>query len=405
MRSEAPTDWTETTVGEVADNHDRLRVPLSSLARSQRQGAYPYWGANGVLDHVDDFIFEGPHVLIAEDGTVERGDGRAVVHWVDGQFWVNNHAHILTASDETNQRWLYYALTNTRITPFLTGSVQLKLTQKNLRQISLLAPPPAEQQRIAWVLGSLDDKIENNRRVAQTLEQIAAALFKARFVHFIDDADLVESELGLVPRGWEVSLLREVTGLLTRGRAPVYADDDGVLVLNQKCVRDQRISFKPARRHNEDARSSHDRRLQVGDALVNSTGVGTLGRTAQVRWLPDQATVDGHVTLVRADENRVLQDYLAISLMQRQDELERMGHGSTGQTELTRARLGELRIVVPPLEAQRAFVDIYVPLREKMAALEQQNAKLVELRDRLLPRVVSGQIRVSDHEDPGAEPA
>src|ERR1700677_257914 len=111
MRSKSVVTWSRRSVGALSINFDRHRVPLSSTQRESRRGSYPYWGANGPIDSIEDYIFEGPHILIAEDGnTVVRADGRATVHWADGRFWVNNHAHVLKSSEGVNQRWLYYAL-------------------------------------------------------------------------------------------------------------------------------------------------------------------------------------------------------------------------------------------------------------------------------------------------------
>jgi type I restriction enzyme S subunit len=274
------------------------------------------------------------------------------------------------------------------------GSNYPAVSPKDVADAPLLLPPIAEQRQIGWVLGSLDGKIESNRRLARSLEEIAACLFKARFADFVGQDDLVESEIGPVPRRWDLQPLGRVSSLLTRGRAPVYDDDGEVLVVNQKCVRSGRVAFDLARRHDEQARSSGDRRLQSGDALVNSTGVGTLGRVSQVRWLPGPATVDSHVTIVRAAPADIDQDYLALNLMSRQGELERMGHGSTGQTELSRSRLAEMPILVPPREEQQALSRFYSPIRERIGALEREAITLTEVRDALLPKLTSGTLRV-----------
>ena len=96
MTSDDPDGWRVRSLGDLTINLDRHRIPLSGAERAQRPGVYPYWGANGPFDLIDSYLFEGAHVLIAEDGnTVVRPDGRPTVHWADGRFWVNNHAHVL----------------------------------------------------------------------------------------------------------------------------------------------------------------------------------------------------------------------------------------------------------------------------------------------------------------------
>lgn len=276
-----------------------------------------------------------------------------------------------------------------------SGSVLRHFGPSHLKQMSVVLPPIKEQREIAQTLGSLDEKIENNRRLASILEEIVAALFKSRFVDFAGHHDLVESEIGPIPRGWELCPLDQVSAVLTRGRAPAYVDEGGTLVLNQKCVREGRVMFEVARRHDEHARSSEDRRVEIGDVLINSTGVGTLGRVSQVRWLPEPATVDGHMTLVRAATPDVIQDYLALTLMSCQADLERMAHGSTGQTELTRSRLAEMPILVPPRGEQDGLQLFFRPIQEKIGSLERENIALSGTRDALLPKIISGNIRVS----------
>jgi len=146
-----------------------------------------------------------------------------------GKSWVNNHAHIVTGNDKADTKFLMYALEGTDISGYLTGAVMPKLTQGNLNKIELNCPPLPEQRAIADVLGTLDDKIELNRRANETIEAIARTLFKAWFVDFepvrakmegrwlrgqslpglpvqlydIFPDRLVESELGAIPEGWD----------------------------------------------------------------------------------------------------------------------------------------------------------------------------------------------------------
>src|SRR5690606_14851118 len=90
-------EWAMIPLGKLANNYDARRIPLSNREREHRRGPYPYYGATGIMDYVDDFLFEGLHLLVAEDGSVERPDGTPFVQLADGRFWVNNHAHVLRA--------------------------------------------------------------------------------------------------------------------------------------------------------------------------------------------------------------------------------------------------------------------------------------------------------------------
>ena len=140
-------------------------------------------------------------------------------------------------------------------------------------------------------------------------------------------------------RGWAVRPLRDLAGYLSRGIGPSYVESGGICVLNQKCIRDQRIDFSKARRHNEAKKPIDGRLLRRLDVLMNSTGVGTLGRAAQLWHLPEPSIVDSHVTVLRAAPE-VDPWFFGVGLTGREAEIESLAEGSTGQTERSEERRG-----------------------------------------------------------------
>jgi type I restriction enzyme S subunit len=255
----------------------------------------------------------------------------------------------------------------------------------------------------------------------ETLEAIARAIFQSWFVAFdpvrakasgeppesicrrlgltsdllaLFPDRLVESELGEIPDGWEVRPLERITSYLNRGISPKYIEAGGVLVLNQKCVRDSRVDVAKARRHDPGQRSVTARLLEIGDVLVNSTGVGTLGRVAQVLDIEEPTIVDSHVTVVRADPEQVSWNYVGVALHGREPEIEALGEGSTGQTELSRVRLGALPLLVPPKPLRDHFDSAVLSLRLRTKRNDEQNVTLASVRDTLLPKLLSGELRV-----------
>lgn len=174
--------WFEKPLGAVTCNHDGKRKPVKESER--KKGPYPYYGASGIVDYVDGYLFEGRHLLIAEDGENLRTRQTPIAFIADGRFWVNNHAHIVTGNGEVTTEYLHYFLQNADIQPYLTGAVMPKLTQGNLNRIPVRYPEPDYQKSIVRVLGALDAKIDLNRRTNQTLEAMAQAIFKSWFVDF-----------------------------------------------------------------------------------------------------------------------------------------------------------------------------------------------------------------------------
>lgn len=187
--------WFERPLGEVTWNHDGKRRPVKESER--KKGPYPYYGASGIVDYVDGYLFEGRHLLIAEDGENLRTRQTPIAFMADGKFWVNNHAHIVTGNGEVTTEYLNYFLQNADIQSYLTGAVMPKLTQGNLNRIPVRYPTPDYQKSIVRVLGSLDAKIDLNRRINQTLEVIAQATFKSWFVDF----DPVKAKIAAIQEG------------------------------------------------------------------------------------------------------------------------------------------------------------------------------------------------------------
>ena len=125
---------------DIVALEDSKRVPLNSRDREARKGPYPYYGATSVMDYVDDYLFDGIRVLLGEDGTVIDSGGRPILQYVWGKYWVNNHAHILASSGEYSLEAIYVALRRTAINHIVTGAVQMKISQRNLKSLELEMP-------------------------------------------------------------------------------------------------------------------------------------------------------------------------------------------------------------------------------------------------------------------------
>lgn len=176
--------------------------------------------------------------------------------------------------------------------------------------------------------------------------------------------------------------LGDLCSFINRGSAPAYTDRDGTLVINQRCIRNHRVDFSSTRLTDQNRKPiSVERLLQPNDIVVNSTGVGTLGRVAQVRALQERATVDSHVTIVRPDPKEVDPVFLGYCLRYREAEIENLAEGSTGQTELSRSNLAALQVDLPDIGSQHAIgvigstLDDKLDLNRRMAATLEDMAR------------------------------
>lgn len=163
--------WRVIPLGKYVENHDGARVPISETLRTERRGAYPYYGASGVIDTIDGFTHEGKFVLIGEDGANLVTRSKPIAFIATGKIWVNNHAHVLKCKDGASDEYLAYYINSIDLTPFVSGSAQPKLNQKNLNTIPVPVPPVDEQTEIVRrveTLFAFADRLEARLAQAQT---------------------------------------------------------------------------------------------------------------------------------------------------------------------------------------------------------------------------------------------
>lgn len=173
-----PKEWEVVRLGEVAEIYDSKRIPLSEMERSKRKGTYPYCGANGIIDYIDDYIFDGEFILLAEDGGDYKKFANSA-YIMNGKFWVNNHAHILKAvEDKTTNLFLCYFFNFSDLNFYIVGSTRKKLNQEQMKKISIPLPPLPEQQKIAEILSMVDKKLELLRGKKQRFERVKRGLME-----------------------------------------------------------------------------------------------------------------------------------------------------------------------------------------------------------------------------------
>ena len=385
------SEWPFRSLGELTINHDGRRRPVKESER--KPGMYPYYGASGVVDYVDGFLFEGRHLLIGEDGENLRTRQTPVAFLADGKFWVNNHAHIVTGNKEADTRYLLYAILNADIGSYLTGAVMPKLTQGNLNKIQLPCPPLEIQEAIVSTLGALDDRIALLRETNATLEAIAQALFKSWFVDFdpvrakqqsLAPAGMDEATAALFPAsfeestplphpfGWQMGKVEDLLGLAygkalkatdrVAGDVPVYGS--GGLT------------------------GFHNDALVAGPTVI----VGRKGTVGSLYWEDRSCFPIDTVFYLRPKVP------LTFCLYQLR-VLGLEGMNTDGAVPgLNRNNVYRLPVVIAPGPVLVAFDEVVGTLRRRIFSNEVQAQTLTTLRDTLLPRLISGQLRLPDAE-------
>lgn len=188
-----PQGWEVKELGKIAENFDRLRKPLSKMERAELQGNYPYYGAAKVFDFINDFIFDGEYLLMAEDGSVITTERNPVLQLVNEKFWPNNHTHVLRGKEPVSTHFLYLGLSQVDISPYITGAAQPKITQENMNRIPFVCGPQKVHENFnrlvePMILDSqlLQRKIQNLR---STRDLLLPRLLSGQIDVFLQDEE------------------------------------------------------------------------------------------------------------------------------------------------------------------------------------------------------------------------
>ena len=175
-----PEGWSVGTLGDIIELHDSKRVPLSGSQREKMRKIYPYYGAASLMDYVEDYLFDGVYLLLGEDGTVVTEDGMPVLQYVWDKFWVNNHAHILTGKRGCSPETLYILLKNTPIKSIVTGAVQPKISQANLKSLPIVISPQElvlkYKESIAPLFAKIRENYDESKRLASLRDTLLPKL-------------------------------------------------------------------------------------------------------------------------------------------------------------------------------------------------------------------------------------
>ena len=393
-------------LGDLIEIYNNKRVPLSAKQREGLEKIYPYYGAQGIVDYVDDYIFDGKYILIAEDGENLKSNNKSICTLATGKYWVNNHAHIIEGNDETNTDFLYYKLNSISFAPYITGSAQPKLNKENLLNIELYIPSREHQDKIAKVLTLLDQKIQINNQINQELEAMAKTLYDYWFVQFdfpdqngkpykssggkMDYNPELKRE---IPEGWGVTKLNEVVDLIsgypfssndyvTSGKYKLYTIknvQDGYTVDKV----DNYLDFLPSN-------MSDECQLRRGDLIMSLTGnVGRVGMVYEDDVLLNQRVLK--LNPINKTHKSFIYSFFRSDVTKA--HLENMSTG-TSQKNLSPIDIGNMMIPFPFPFPSESLLSKFVNNLNMLENNLVENQQLTQLRDWLLPMLMNGQVKM-----------
>lgn len=344
--------WPFVILGEIVENCNSKRIPLKQAERLDRVGDYDYYGASGVIDKIDDYLFDGDYLLIGEDGNNLISRSSPIAFHARGKFWVNNHAHVLKSNGKADLGFLAYYINSINLEPYVTGSAQPKLNKKNLDSIKIPLPPLDEQKRIAAIL----DKADAIRRKRRQAIDLADDFLRSVFLDMFGDP--VNN-----PKGWEVKSLNEISvgkGVYGSGQpAKEYSDGDYRYIritdiTSSGGLKEEKVSLENV--DSEIAKYS----LEEGDLLFARTGA-TVGKTFLYNSDYGKCIYAGYLIKFKLNDELAMPEFIKSftdtsiywSWIKRCQKV-------VAQPNINAKQYGEeLLIPIPPKDLQIKFVDAW----------------------------------------------
>ena len=370
---------------EVVILFDKQRIPLSSMERSKRQGKYRYYGAQGIIDYIDDYIFDGEYLLLAEDGENLKSNKQNLAQLVDGRFWVNNHAHILRTKEICRLRYFYYWINSKNMTEYVTGSAQPKLSQASLKKMIIPLPSLEIQDRILKVITPIDEKIEENAKINENL----ASQIETLLITFLDSKDAMPVKLGdylyIKGRiGWK--------GL----KKSEYLPQSGYRIINGETLTQSGIDWNKAGYISEERYvESPEIMLKVGDILLSKDG--TIGKIGYVDSLELPTSVASGIFVIRNTKPDIISTTFIYYLLKSRLFNSFISARTEGSVipHLYQKDFMEFEFPLPSSDKMAEFEEITEPMFSQIVNNLNENKRLSMLRDSLLPKLMSGELDVS----------
>lgn len=405
--SNLPAQWVLKPIGEVAEILNTKRAPLNALKRATKKGSYPYCGANGIVDYIDEYRFNGEHVLIAEDGGY-WGRNEASSYIMRGRFWVNNHAHVIVAKDGiTNNIFLSNAINYMNISPLIGGDARGKLTKAILVTLLIPVPPISEQRRIAYVLSKVHTAIEQQERLIKLTRELKSALMHKLFTEGLRGEKQKMTEIGLVPESWDMLPLDTCATIQTgtaKGRE--IADDESLELpyLRVANVQDGYLDLAEIKTIKIRANEKERYLLRKGDVVLTEGGdFDKLGRGFIWQGQIENCIHQNHIFAVRVNLDKLLPAFFAYQSQSPYGKkyFLSVAHKTSNLACINTAKLKRFPVLVPKLKEQKQITDILQTIEKKLGIHARRRNLLEELFRTLLHQLMTGQTRVHDVDLPG----
>jgi type I restriction enzyme, S subunit len=360
--------WRSLSLEDAVNIYDKQRKPLNETQRQKMEGQYPYCGANGIVDHLNDYLFDGEYVLLAEDGGY-WGAFETSAYLMKGKFWVNNHAHILQAKPKiADNSFLTYLFIYLDITPYINGTTRGKLTQGVMQKIPIHLPPLSVQKAIAKVLQIIQETIRVRQKELKLENERKASLMEYIFTHGIYNEPRKQTEIGEIPQSWQVLELGHIITLHRGYDLPNRDRKSGAVPIISSS------GFS----------GTHSEAKVAGPGVVTGR-YGTIGEVFYI----EQDFWPLNTTLYVSEYKNVIPNFVANLLRTLNFN---MFNDKSSVPGVNRNDLHRIKVRLPSLTEQQEIVNILSSCDPKINALKQEITLLEELFSAFLEELMTGRL-------------
>lgn len=408
------TQFPVQKLGEVVEVLDHLRIPVNSEARAKRKGDVPYYGANGLQGWIDKPIFNEPLILMAEDGgNFDDYSTRPIAYRIDGPAWVNNHAHIIKAINPKLHSFIYWSVAHKDIRRYVAGGTRQKLNQSALKEIKIPCPPEDEGEVAGKVLDTLDTQIQTTEALIAKLEKVKEGLLHDLLTRGIDEDSRLRpspeqapelykgSPLGLIPREWDITLMRDLTTLVKSGLSRAIKDSDiGIPVLTSTNMVEDELSPENLKywwRKDPQGANVNNYMLDDGDILLNFiNSIEKIGKSCIYRDIGREAIYTTNIFRVKTS-SLVSSEFLwrLLNSLHLKGWMKKITKPAINQASFTKPEFLAIPVAIPPVKEQSAIVLALENIDKNTRAKISDAEKLVDQKTGLMDDLLTGRVRVT----------
>jgi type I restriction enzyme S subunit len=386
-RKSIPKDWDLISVEDCFDILDNQRKPLNESERNLMRGDIPYYGANGVVDYVNEFLFDDDLILIAEDGGYfDEFQTRPIAYKVKGKAWINNHAHVLKAKNGYYQDYLFYCLEHKNILIWLNGGTRAKLNKGDLEKLPIQIAPHPEQKAIAKVLSTADAAIHTTEKIIAQKELRNKWLMQQLLTG--------KKRLKGFSGEWKEVRISDCLSRMANGITYDTEKRTGIPVTRIETISDGVINFNKIG-FADSADNIEDYRLQKGDILYSH--INSLAHIGKVAIYYDEEPLyhGMNLLLLRCNEqvNSIFFYQWLVSENGRKKATS-LAKPAVNQASISTTELRKVTISIPSIEEQTAIAHVLQAADKEISLLKAKAEKLREQKKGLMQQLLTGKVRL-----------